>query len=465
MANQISVCPLMVGKRTTEFIKPSNQPHYETLSLSTLDNDPRNEIMYCTIYVYDAERNAARIHHHDDHPESLLKDALSNLLVHYYPLSGKLNRRKRDGKLQLRCNGAEGVPFTVATSNLDLSSLGYLENVGFDTASLLLPQIDDENYDREIGYYPLALQITKFPCGGFTIGTALTHAVCDGFGVARFISSLMELAAGKSEPTVVPTWERDLLVGIPDDRPVEIPGADKACRLAVSHYMPTKDMISEAVNVKPEDIKRLKEDLLRESDFSGQILTTFEVLGAYIWRSRIRALKLNPDGIVVLGLAVAIRRAVDPPLPDGYYGNACMDMHVELTAREVDETPISEIVKLVKEAKIKAHDKEYIAEQLRNTEKLTRMGEQFEGRRDGLFFLTDWRNIGWFGSMDFGWGEPVNLLPVVPPDRAADLGMLLGPCKLDQKMVGGVKVVMTLPRDAMPKFKEEMEALDKIGET
>ncbi|CAH8274896.1 unnamed protein product [Arabidopsis lyrata] len=38
-----------------------------------------------------------------------------------------------------------------------------------------------------------------------------------------------------------------------------------------------------------------------------------------------RALKLNPDGITVLGVAVGIRHALDPPLPQEYYGNAYID--------------------------------------------------------------------------------------------------------------------------------------------
>ncbi|XP_010548389.1 PREDICTED: spermidine coumaroyl-CoA acyltransferase-like [Tarenaya hassleriana] len=457
MANQIGLCPLAVEKKATEFIKPSKQIPSQILSLSTLDNDPYNEVMYCTIYVYQGRNKTYE-------PESLLREALSNLLVHYYPLSGKLTRRECDRKLQLRCNG-EGVPFTIATSNLKLSSLSYLDgSIDFGTVSLLVPKTDDENYDKEIGYHPLALQVTKFLCGGFTIGTALTHAVCDGFGVARFISALTELAAGKRELTVVPIWERDRLVGIPDNRPVEIPGAENSNLLAISPYMPSQDLVSETVNVSADTIKRLKEALTKESDFQKESLTTFEVLGAYMWRSRTRALNLNPDGIVVFGLAVAIRSDMDPPLPNGYYGNACIDMHVELTARELNESPISEIVKLIKEAKRKAHDKDYVQAELGNKEKLLKIDDWFGERDDGLMFLTDWRNIGWFGSLDFGWGEPVNLLPVVPSEKAVDLGMLLKPSRLDPSMEGGIKMVMTLPRDAMLKFKEEMDVLNKVGD-
>lgn len=85
--------------------------------------------------------------------------------------------------------------------------------------------------------------MTKFACGGFTIGTALTHAVCDGYGVAQIIHALTELAAGKSEPSVIPVWQRERLVGKFDDEPAKVPGGDIASLLATSPYFPPTDMV------------------------------------------------------------------------------------------------------------------------------------------------------------------------------------------------------------------------------
>ncbi|KAG2241666.1 hypothetical protein Bca52824_090239 [Brassica carinata] len=98
-------------------------------------------------------------------------------------------------------------PFVVASANYDLRSLNYIENFVDEVALQLVPDIE-VNCECEIGYHPLAVQVSKFPCGGFTIGTALLHAVRDGFGVARFMHSLAELAGGKSKPSAVPVWER-----------------------------------------------------------------------------------------------------------------------------------------------------------------------------------------------------------------------------------------------------------------
>lgn len=95
-----------------------------------------------------------------------------------------------------------------------------------------------------------------------------------------------------------------------------------------------------------------------------------------------------------MGFAVGIRNVVDPPLPDGYYSNAHIDMYVPLTVREVIEIEISDIVKVIKEVKKKARDKSYLQKELANIENLIKMNLTNKGNRDGLLYLTDWRNIG-----------------------------------------------------------------------
>lgn len=220
--------------------------------------------------------------------------------------------------------------------------------------------------------------------------------------------------------------------------------------------------MTEIINIRAVNIKKLKDSVMRECKFPKESFTTYEVISSYVWKLRSRALKLNPDGITVLGVAVGIRHVLDPPLPQGYYGNAYIDVYVELTVRELEEASISDIAKDVKKAKKTAYEKEYLEEELKNLERLMRDDAKFEGVSDGLLFLTDWRNIGWFGSMDFGWNEPVNLRPLTQQGSPVNVWMILKPSKLDPSMEGGVKVIMKLPRDAMVEFKQEMDAMNKL---
>lgn len=77
--------------------------------------------------------------------------------------------------------------------------------------------------------------------------------------------------------------------------------------------------------------------------------------------------------------------------------------------RDLDESTILDIVKLVKRAKKSAYDKKYVDEKIRNIERLIKEDTKFEGISDSLLFLTDMRNIGYFESVDFGGEEPVHV--------------------------------------------------------
>ncbi|CAN6906394.1 unnamed protein product [Brassica oleracea] len=366
-----SSIPLMVEKKLTEMVKPPKRIPSHTLSLSTLDNAPYNEVIYKLCYVFKA-RNVVG---DDNQPEYLVREALSVLLGYYYPLlgtklgivplSGTMKRRETDRKIQLSCGGDGGcVPFTVATANVELSSLKYLENIVSDTALKFLPELQ---VDKD-GYPPFALQVTNFECGGFILGIALSHSMCDGYGEGHIMCALTELARGEKKPMAMPVRERERLVGRPkeNDKPSFIPGGDTA----TSPYLPTDDWVTEKINIRAESIRKLKEATLKECDFSSETLPTFEVIGAYLWKSRVKALSLDGDGVTSLGIAVGIRNAVNPPLPDGYYGNAYIDVYVPLTAKEVEEHTISDIVKLIKQAKRKAYDKDYLQEELVNIESI-----------------------------------------------------------------------------------------------
>lgn len=447
--------PILFQKEDVILVKPADSTPSEVLSLSTIDNDQNIELLCQTVYVYKANDTT------DLDPALVIKEALSKVLVYYYPLAGKLKREK-GGKLQIACN-ADGVPFSEASADCELSSLHFLDGIDTETAKLLAFDWPSES---ESGYHPLVLRVTKFSCGGFTIGMGLSHSVCDGYGAAQFYRAMAELASGKSEPTVKPVWERERLVGTASKDPM-LPPIDMSS-LANSPYLPSTVVAHESFYLTGETIGRLKMSLLEELEKTEkENFTTVEILGAYVWRSRSRALQLSSDGKTMFCMAMGIRNVLNPPLDAGYYGNAFLSSsHLALTVRDLEELPLSKIAKLIKESKkVLTSTTDFVPRMLDKLETLIQQNIKVEVSNGASVVLTDWRQLGLLEEVDFGWKEMVNMVPLPWNNFFIDLCMFLPPCKVDSSMKekGGVRVLITLPKAAMAKMKEEMECLNRLG--
>ncbi|MED6218951.1 hypothetical protein PIB30_031291 [Stylosanthes scabra] len=450
--------PLKIIKQDVVLVKPSKPTPSSVLPLSTIDNRPELNTLCQTIHIFQTPNNITQ--------RDLvlkIKEAISEALFYYYPLAGRLVKHA-DGKLRIHCR-ADGVPYVETTANCNLSSLHYLNGSDRENAKHLA--FNSNAFEN--GYqYPLGIKVTKFLCGGFAIGIAASHAVFDGNGGSQFFKAIAELVSGKSEPDVKPVWERERLNGSITEHPLQSP-MDEASA-AVSPYLPTTTLVHECFKVDSKSIKRLKVSLTNEisdniDSLEGESFTSFEALGAYVWRSRTRALKLNSDGKTSLAIVVGLRRnhSLVPPLPEGYYGNAFVDPKVVLTVKELNEMPLSHVVKMINEAKKLGFSREYIKNHIDTTETKTKT-EQFDYQGIGAsMVLSSWFYLGMLENMDLGWAKPVNMVPA-PRDVFGTVGLWIftPPSDLDPSMNGGVRIFVSLPSDAMPKFKEEMEALKLV---
>ncbi|KAL4610859.1 hypothetical protein ACB092_08G082900 [Castanea dentata] len=384
--------------------------------LQPYNNNPNLEHICQTVHVYQSNVESSYDNNHDftssvsnqADPARVIREALSKALVYYYPLARKL-KKNSDGKLQINCT-ADGVPFLVATSNCDLSSLHYLDGVDVEVTRQFVYDVPSEG---DSGCHPLVLQVTKFSCGGFIIGMGLSHSVCDGFGAGQFLQALAELASGKNEPSVKPVWERERLVVTPTEEPFQSPVDNTS--IATSPYFPTTDFMHECFYVSGDSIKRLKMTLMEEcgSQNLNESFTTVEALAAY-------------EG-------------------------------------ELNEAPFSKIVKIIKDTKKVASNSDYIMLSLVVLERFREVNIKFKAK-GALMDFTDWRRLG-FLDIDFGWKGPINIVPV-PMNMIGyvDLCMFLPPSNVYPSKKDGVRVFISLPRAAMAKFKEEMDALKIAGD-
>lgn len=156
---------------------------------------------------------------------------------------------------------------------------------------------------------------------------------------------------------------------------------------------------------------------------------------------------------VKFAYSVNIRKVVKPSLPAGYWGNGCVPMYVQLSAKDVIEKPIWETAKEIKKSKSNVSD-EYVRsfidfQEMHYADGITG-GERVSG-------FTDWRHLG-HSAVDFGWGGPVTVMPL-----ATRLLGSVEPCFfLPYSTAGegnkdGFKVLVTLTEAALPAFTEDMK--------
>lgn len=80
----------------------------------------------------------------------MLKEALSKVLVPFYPMAGRLGRDQK-GRIEIKCNG-EGVLFVEAETSHVIDDLG-----DFESSSELQKFVPSVEYTEEISSYPLLL--------------------------------------------------------------------------------------------------------------------------------------------------------------------------------------------------------------------------------------------------------------------------------------------------------------------
>ncbi|XP_010540492.1 PREDICTED: spermidine sinapoyl-CoA acyltransferase [Tarenaya hassleriana] len=427
-------------------VKPSHQPFStdHTLSLSHLDNDTNLHVTFRYLRVYSPSAAAG-----DNLPSSVVPGALAATLVHYYPLAGTLRRRSADGddRLELHCRSSDGVPLITASVNCTLESVEYLDGSDPDFEEKLVPEPT-----REDGMLnPCVLQVTSFRCGGGGLGAAIHHALCDGLGASLFFNAMAEIARGSGRISVDPVWDRERLLGPRDTPYVGAPVRDfLSLDKGFDPYgQAIGPVVRECFVVNNKSLDRFKALLLEKS---GQSFTTFEALGAFIWRTKVRSAKIPADETVKFVYSINIRKLMNPPLSKGYWGNGCVPMYARIRAGELMDQPIWRIAELIKQSKSNASD-EYVHSfidfhELHHKDGIN-AGKEVSG-------FTDWRHLG-HSAVDFGWGGPVKVLPLSNKLLGGMEPCFFLPCSGKGKKDDGFEVLVNLREAAMPMFKEEME--------
>ncbi|KAL2341802.1 hypothetical protein Fmac_009742 [Flemingia macrophylla] len=421
-------------------IYPSHPPFTDdhSLPLSHLDTDPNLHLTVRYLRVYVSTPTTL-------HPFHVISSALSRALPHFYPLAATLRPR-------LWCAAGQGLPLLRAAADFTLDSVHHLDDDAA-AASPLAEQLAPDPGPDEAMEHPCSLQVTVFACGGFTLGAAIHHALCDGMGGSMFFNAVAELARGAARITAEPVWERARLLGPREPARVECALVGEFLRLekgSVPYEQNVGKICREWFHVSDESVDALKKSLFHHS---GLNFTVFEALGAYIWRAKVLASGIEGGEMVKFAYSINIRRLVQPPLPAGYWGNGCVPMYVQLSAKDLIEKPIWETAELIKKSKSNVTDeyvRSYVDFQALHFGDGITVGKEVSG-------FTDWRHLG-HSSVDFGWGGPVTVFPL-----GRNLLGSVEPCfflpysTATSGRSDGFKVLVNLRDTAFPTFREHMK--------
>ncbi|GMY07717.1 benzyl alcohol O-benzoyltransferase-like [Fagus crenata] len=324
-----------------ELVAPVKPTPHEFKQLSDLDDREslRFQVPNIQFYRYNSSMKGKD-------PVKVLREALAQALVFYYPFAGRL-REGPGAKLLVECTG-EGVMFIEADADVALDQFGDALHPPFPCIEELLYDVPGSG---EVLNCPLLLiQVTRLRCGGFIFALRLNHVMCDAPGLVQFMNAVAEMAQGANAPSIQPVWQRELLI------------ARNPPRVTCTHHEFDEMVETQSfITNNPLNKMSCKSFFFGSTQVSSirkklphhlRKCSTFEIITAFSWRCRTISLSLNPQDQVRLIFMNNVRAILNnPPLPRGYYGNAYAISLAVTTAGELRENPLEYALELVQTAK------------------------------------------------------------------------------------------------------------------
>ncbi|KAK1402678.1 benzyl alcohol O-benzoyltransferase-like [Heracleum sosnowskyi] len=435
-----------VTRRSPELITPAKPTPYEYKLLSDIDDQESLRFHVSVIQFYRKKHNFVNVLMMD--PVKVIRDALSKTLVYYYPFAGRL-REGAGRKLGVECTG-EGVMFIEADADVTLEQFGGTFQPPFPCIDQLL--FDVPGSSGVVDCPLLLIQVTRLKCGGFVCALRFNHTMSDTVGFVQFLNALGEIARGASAPSILPVWQRERL------------NARDPPRVTCTHHeyddvvdmkgtiIPLHDMVCHSFFFSRTDIRALR----RLVPPHLRTCSTFEVLTAFLWRSRTRCLQLYTDEEVRMLCIADARTIISPPLPVGYYGNAFVYRVALTTAGKLCQKPLGYALELVKKSK-----EDVTEEYMKSLADLMVLKGRPHFGVVGTYLVADVTRIG-LGEIDFGWGKPIYGGParggmgVIP--EVAGMASFFIPSR-NREGEQGIVVPVCVPAFAMEKFATELNRM------
>lgn len=374
---------------------------------------------------------------------SVIKKALAQALVSFYPLAGEIVQNSI-GEPEILCNN-RGVNFIHAYAETDLQQLDF-HHPDISVEGKLVPE-------KKHGV--LAVQVTELKCGGLVIGCTFDHRVADAHSANLFFRSWAEIARAKTT-THPPIFRRSTFN--PRHPPQYDSSIDDTYALISSLPSPGKQLGADADDggsssstvvavdgdelqsriyyIKGEDI-----DLLQsKASYNGCKRTKLESFSSLLFKTiaegeceldKIRKLRL---GIVIDGR----KRLTNETLSmHNYFGNVVSIPYTDASVSELKAMQLKGVANMVHACIESASNKEHFLGlidwvELRRPERAmvkiyfkSNDEEESVVVSSGLWIPVSEINFGWgkpyFGSYHFPWGGDTGyVMPMNNANREGD---------------------------------------------
>ncbi|KFK25163.1 hypothetical protein AALP_AA8G074600 [Arabis alpina] len=321
----VSSCSSEVEIISECFIKPKTLPAKwkEPYHLSTMDH-----LMLSTEYIQKGLLFLKPSISESDNPKDFmetwllkLKDSLAATLVHFYPLAGRLSTLETDNSRSysvfVDCNNSPGAGFIHATTDLSVTDI-----VGSKYVPLVVQSFFDHHKAVNQDGHTMSLlsvKVTELVDGVF-IGLSMNHSIGDGSTFWHFLNSLSEIFNSQEES--IDNNNKNLFCL--KNPPIFREGSSPVCSLPFtkpdeSFYQNESPVLKERMfHFSSETVRSLKSKA--NQDCGTTKISSFQSIGAYIWRSITRARKLPNDQETTCRFAAENRSRMDPPMPMNYFG-------------------------------------------------------------------------------------------------------------------------------------------------
>ncbi|XP_071742076.1 spermidine hydroxycinnamoyl transferase-like [Rutidosis leptorrhynchoides] len=438
---------MKVTKNSSCMVKPAERTWSGRLSLSELDQTGMTTHVPIVYFYTQPSVNWNNV-------IQKLKTSLTTTLVNFYPLAGRLVSIS-GGRLELICNGA-GVQFTEANTDVRLADLDNFSD--HPIIDQLIPSFD---YRRTpIEEMPLLLlQVTRFVCGGWSLGFFISHIAVDGQSSLHFITEWTKVCRG--EPLGPPPYldRKVLRAGAPAMMTTRF---NNNVEQHYAQFSPPPTLIGQSNN-ENERRKETAITMLKLTDTlvtklrnkanenrknkADRGFTRYEAVTAHIWQTACKIRNHEPEQKTSVGLCIDLRHRMNPPLPENYFGNAIVDVITKGTSGELVSETLGYVCSKIRDTIEKVDDQfvNSVIDFLKNQEDISKFQDlQLVNDCEGAFYgnpnlgVISWLTLSMYG-FDFGWGKEIFTGPgtidaedgdflILPSRREEDGSLIVASC-------------------------------------